>query len=459
MKRTIHSIRISFLVLALTACVIDLPFLQGTNTATTSASTIPATVPVETAGSLLEAAPESLRGTTIHIWHAFTGPAATLFSTQLNEFNTGNEWGIILQQAAMLDYRTLFEEINTALEGNVLPDIVVVPPEFALSWQQNVTDLTPYVEDPLYGLTDEEIADIPAIFWQQDEVEGFRLGVPAQRTARLLVQNATWAGELGMDSPPPDSESFREQACAGNQAKKEDDVVSNDGYGGWVVDSDLYTSLSWLVAFKGGVFEYGQFNFNRPSNKDALSFLKKLFDDSCAYLSTEPLSYTPLVNRSALFTTVGLGDLTNVTRAFEISGSGDTWKVLPFPGKETAIIVYGPSYTIMQSTRERQLAAWLFVRWLLSPERQARWVEKTGLFPLRNSSLDLLADYRTGHPQWDEAVDLLSVAQGYPQTASWYEIKFILGDGVYSLFRMDIPGENISDVLTDMDATTEELLH
>jgi ABC-type glycerol-3-phosphate transport system substrate-binding protein len=62
--------------------------------------------------------------------------------------------------------------------------------------------------DPLYGLSPADLADFPAVIWNQDDVDGKRFGVPAQRTARFLLYNQSWARELGFDSPPATSAEF-----------------------------------------------------------------------------------------------------------------------------------------------------------------------------------------------------------------------------------------------------------
>ncbi len=91
-------------------------------------------------------------------------------------------------------------------------------------------------------------------------------------------------------------------------------------------------------------------------------------------------------------------------------------------------MAYGPSYSVLKSTPEKQLAAWLFARWLLSPESQSRWVEATGLFPLRIPPGDI-GPYRAASPQWQAAVGYLSLAQGVPQLASWRKVRYVLEDG------------------------------
>ena len=49
------------------------------------------------------------------------------------------------------------------------------------------------------------------------------------------------------------------------------------------------------------------------------------------------------------------------------------------------IDVYGASLSVFKSTPERQLAAWLFLKWLAEPEQQAKWSRGTNYFPTRKS--------------------------------------------------------------------------
>jgi ABC-type glycerol-3-phosphate transport system substrate-binding protein len=327
--------------------------------------------------------------------------------------------------------------------------------------------LNPYIYDPAWGLTANEIADVPATFWTQDQINGQRLGAPAQRSARFLFYNQTWAREMGFSSPPASAEEFRQQACAANASFRADAVEQNDGYGGWIVDADWMTVFPWLLAFGGGVTDGGGYRFRTDQNLAALEFLKTLKEDACAWITADPENpfamnpgpfYEQFSHRSALFITGDLTEAAALSATLTRLGSTDEWTMIPFPGPEAqAVTVYGPSYTLLESTPERQLASWLFVRWLLSAENQAKWVETTGTLPLRTATLDLLADYRSAHPQWDTAVQSLPLAQGVPQRADWHTVRYVLADGTLSIFRMDVKIADIPNVLAEMDATAEEL--
>jgi len=457
MLRSIRSFCLACIVGILAACG-PIPATEiPAPTSTTEAVTPGTQEPVSTSAPAIPVQADALKGIKVHIWHAYMGAAADAFTSQLMAFNSTNEWEIAVYQTAYAGFPELQEAVDASLLGGQPPDLVVLFPEQALAIQSSLVDLNLYVHEAQWGMSAADLADIPAVFWMQDEAEGFRLGVPAQRTARLMAYNQTWASELGFDALPLTADEFRQQACAANNSKRLDADLGNDGYGGWIIDADPYTVLSWFLAFGGKIVDGDAYQFMSEENLAALTYTKSLYETNCAYLSTEPNPYLSFANRSGLFATVNLGELGMLAEMLSLAGNRDDWTVLPFPGDESALVTFGSSYSLMESTDAEQLAAWLFIRWLLSPENQAEWARATGLFPLRISSFDPLADYRTTHPQWGAAVDLIPLARGVPQRASWLKVRYVLGDGLSYLFRMNTPIENLESILDEMDRLAQEL--
>ena len=148
---------------------------------------------------------EALRGVQVTVWHPWFGAQESLFVSQLAQFNTENEWGIVVGAESKSNYSELFFQTADALKSPSRPQIVIVFPEHALEWQDEVVDLNAYVTDPIYGLNESEVSDFPEVIWAQDEVDGKRFGIPAQRTARFILYNQSWAEELGFDAPPANS--------------------------------------------------------------------------------------------------------------------------------------------------------------------------------------------------------------------------------------------------------------
>lgn len=459
-------IAVASILFLLAACAPPTPSGSATSTPLPNATPLANTSVVDTpvpAASSLKVEKEALRGVQVNVWHPWFGAEASLFESQVARFNTENEWGIVVSDESQGNYSELFLQTDTALEESTFPQIVIGFPEYALEWQEHVVDLTPYVSDPLYGLSPVEVSDFPAVVWNQDEVDGKRFGIPAQRTARFLLYNQSWARELGFDSPPATSSEFEQQSCEAHEALGSDEDPNNDALGGWLIDAHAMTPLSWMIAFGGGAQEEAGYRFLTPGNIAAFRFVKTLQLKNCAWVASLDLPvFDRFASRQALFVTASLEDLPDQVRAFSAANSTDEWTVLKFPGDERdALVVYGSSFIMFESDDVTQLASWLFMRWVLSAENQARWVQSTGLFPLRNSAMELLADYSAGHPQWAEAVMQLSEGETTPQLASWRIVRVMLEDGFRDMFdtirHPDLTEGQVPLILRQMDNTAEDL--
>ncbi len=404
---------------------------------------------------------EALHGVTITAWVPWFGTDSSLFESQVNDFNSSNQWGITVEAVEQQNYTELYDNVTAALATPDKPQLVIALPAHARSWDASgqVVDLTRYIGDPQYGFTESEIHDFPSVFWAQDAAGPRRLGMPAERTAMLLLYNSTWASDLGFGGPPKNSTEFQQQACRAHQAMLTDSDKTNDGQGGWLVDDSTPVFLSWMDAFGGGVQADSNYSFLNPKNLAALTYVKQLYDQGCAW-TAQPDADLPaaFAARKALFATAALEDLPDYSRAMAAANNTDDWTVMAFPGQSrSAFDVYGASYVILKSTPEQQLASWLFIRWLLAAENQKKWVEVNGMFPLRTSALSLLGDYQKTHPQWAQAVALLPLAQTEPQLASWRQVRIMIGDGFDAMFRSNTPAGRVAEILAIMQNTARDL--
>lgn len=410
---------------------------------------------VETA-TRLEVNEEALNGLEITAWLPWYGVESSLFETLARQFTEENEWGIKVSTRNQVSFSNVYETVTASLPTNERPNLVIALPEHAQEWHDDgvVTDLTPYVQDPRYGMN---TSDIPLAFWNQDLSGAVRVGIPAQRTAQFLLWNETWAGELGLASAPDTADDFRRQACRVQASMLTDDDPRNDSLGGWLVNTEPMTAYAWMLSFGGGVLEEGNYRFLAPGNVDTFKFLRELSESSCAWQSTSTDALSAFANRQALFVTADLSDLPNVVRAFASANNTDTWAVIPFPSEDDGVIaVYGSSYIVLKSSNEEDLAAWLFVRWLLEEEQDARWVETTHLFPLRASTLNLLGDYERSRPQWRQAVDLIPQGELQPQLGSWRIVKIMLGDGFAHMYRVNVASGQVAAILAQMESMARD---
>jgi len=441
------------------------PVTPAITTQTPSAQ-VTENVPLDTpapAVSTLDVDPSALRGTQINVWHPWFGTEASLFESQVAKFNSENEWGIVVNAQGKGNFSELFSQTSATLEDRLNPQVVVALPEQAFSWGDKVVDLNTYVNDPQYGLRTEDVLDFPPAVWDQENLDGKRFGVPAERTARFLLYNQTWARELGYTTPPATSTDFEQQACAAHKALAADADSENNALGGWIIDTEPMTPLSWLLAFGGGAQEENGYRFLTPGNIAAFKFVKNLQTKGCAWVPSQDLTvYDRFAARQALFATASLDELSAQARAFLAAGNKDEWTVLPFPGdKQTAFTLYGSSYVMLDSDDVNRLASWLFMRWMLSPDNQVNWVKSTGFFPLRTSEMGQLADYAVEHPQWAAAVKMLPEGKQSPRLASWRVVRTMLGDGFGDMFdtirHPDLTEGQVPLILRQMDTTVTDL--
>ncbi len=449
----------------------SLPGTPAASTATSRPVQLPSAIlPTRTATATLPPQPtlglkaSDLQGMKISFWYARTGLAGDkdLLQSQVDEFNRTNTWGLKVSLNVFQDTGDLFNQIQASLYST-LPDLVLGY-NFQLarldSGGRFLADINPYIYDPKWGFNSRELSDFYPAFWSQDMTSGGdkpvkRLGFPFSRTGQVLFYNTTWAKELGFKEAPVTPEDFKKQACSAAAQRKD----QKDG--GWAVSTDPGALSSWLLAFGSNMkAPEGQgYAFNTHESQLAFTFLRDLFDQGCAWVPGDTYSNTDFAGRRALFISSSLTGLDFQKAAFQASSASDQWTVIsyPSPGGEPAIDTYGQSFAILKSDPERQLAAWLLLKWLASPQNQAAWVQAYGTFPTRLSVLDSLAAYQKDHPQWQAAVALLPEAAGEPAYASWSAVRQALGDAGQELFSSDFKIDQVPNLLDTLQKTAADL--
>ncbi len=414
--------------------------------------------------SSLEVDGSDLNGLTLTFWHPWSGETGAAIQESIEDFNATNEFGIMVESIYQGTFNSLYERIEVAEPAAGLPNLAVGANYQIQSWITSgkpVTGLTIFVNDPEWGLSTEELADFYSVFLEQDVNEQNRFGFPAVRSAPLMFYNTTWAKELGFSSPPSTSEEFKEQVCAAARANSSNDLPQDDGSGGWLINTTPAGILSWMYAFGSSVIhpEGSGYQFNTPQTENSFLYLKDLFDQGCAWEVTESPAEIEFANRRALFITGSLSDLSFQAFEFERASNNDAWTVtgFPTPQGDAVINVNGPSFVMFAGTPEENLAAWLVIKWLSSPEQQAKFIEAHGTFPTRASAMDFLGSYARENPQWAAAQELLAEAQPEPGLESWRVVRWILGDVGTQIFRYYFTPDRIPATLELLDETAAEL--
>ena len=407
---------------------------------------------------------EQLNGLQLIFSHPWTGETALLADKLVDSFNQSNEWGIHIMVRRAGSSQALANQIEDGPFDAEYPQVVVAPSEHLLWWLENgnlVRSLNDLIADPYFGLSEQQRADFPLAFWQQDQSGGSQVGIPAQRDVPVMFYNQTWATELGFTQPPLTVNDFKEQACAAAFANAHDRFAANDGTGGWLINTDGLVVYSWLRSFGLEDALSGeplQFQFNQPATEAALTFVRSMVDESCAWFSRTTASNEYFTNRQALLYTGHLSDLALQSKTNARLKSADSWTVLPFPDSDRPVTVAsGLSYGILRSNPAAEAAGWLFVRWMSQPENSAQLLLAGGGLPVSTAAVELAQSQMAETPQWAPSLQWMPTVQSAPPVAGWRIARFVLQDAFWQALQSFTTVEDFPLILEQIDATILEV--
>jgi multiple sugar transport system substrate-binding protein len=401
-------------------------------------------------------------GQTVTFWHVWgTGLPHDTMQAIVDDFNATNTWNITVDAFDQGSYSNLEDAFNAAIQTGDLPDLVVGYTNAMANWYavDAVVDLNPYVNDPFFGLTaDEQAAFYSGSINGGKAADGTFFAFPISQSANVITYNSQWAQELGFANPPTNYAEFKEQACAATQANATDDNPDNDGTGGLV----LYASASNVASFvfaDGGTMltpDKTAYDFTDQSVVDVAEFFLDLQNSGCAF-PTASYPNPEFATRKALFTVSSTAGLPYQIAAFEADGAiKDNWTLLPFPGKTggEAVDLFGQYVAIGNTNPERMMATWVFLKYLTSPEVQAKWIEGSAYYPTRSDTLPYLTDYIAANPIWSLGLSFLDIGMAEPAWPSWTSVRRSVQD-TFAAILQGTP-EDIQGLLTDLNATAAQ---
>jgi ABC-type glycerol-3-phosphate transport system substrate-binding protein len=387
----------------------------------------------------------------------------------LDDYSRTNKWGITVNVTGYNGFGNLNEAVESSVISGTLPDILIDYGYQAqyLDERNVVADLTPYVNDPVWGLTSAEQADFYPGFWAEDLVSGpgtsptRRLGIPFYRSGYLMFYNQRWANELGFINLPSTPEEFKQQACAAAEATALREGNPDLGQGGWLITDQSGVAAGWIFAQGGEITNPAEtgYRFNSPETQQAFEFVRSLVDDGCAWSDPALEAQTSFANRGALLMVGSLLDIPAQQEAFKEAGISDEWLVIPFPSdNQPAVDTYGPSLMVTRSDPVKQLAAWLVLKWLVYPHNQIEWIDAIQAYPTRKSvTTYFLDETHADGTQWAQALKLLPDTHSEPILASWKMVRWALSDALNELIGPKFTAEQIPALLKKLDGLATDI--
>ena len=395
-------------------------------------------------------------------WHQHTGDARlNAIDKIVSDFNSTNEYGITVTAEYAGSYNDIFQKMLPLLNTPDVPDVVVGYQNQVATYQlaNAMFDMNELIDHPKYGLSKEDQADFFPGFFQQDVSSlfgGQRLGLAPNRSMEVMFYNMDWLKELGYDAPPTTPDQFKEMACKASQTPFSGALAGTTPVG-YELSIDTSRFASWTFAFGGDMFDYttNQFTLNSDAAVQAWTFVQSLFKDGCAKLVTEDYGdQTDFGNGNLLFSIGSSSGLPYYKDAVEADGTPFAWSVgaLPHTTADPVQNIYGASVSIPKSTPERELAAWLFVKYYTSADVNALWAKASGYFPVRQSVAAQFQDVFAADPAYKAAFDLLKFGKFEPPVPGY---DFVREDVINKVMAaiVDTP---TSDVKAQLDKANED---
>jgi len=389
------------------------------------------------------------KGTTITYWFQHSQARETALQTLIAQFNKENPWGITVKGEYAGNYPDIFNKMSAAIAGGATPDLVVAYQNDAASyWQAGaIVDLNPYVNDAKYGISAADKKDYFPDFLAQDvqaRFGGKRLGWPPNRSLEVLYYNADWLKALGISAPPKNWQEFAEDC-----RKATDPAKGTVGYEVRTDASDVFAQ----VISRGGNFisaDGQSYDLDSKATRDTLLYLQKLYQSGSARKVAERFGdQADFANGKVLFTMDSTSGIPFYAKAVQGSSHGAfSWGVaaIPHDSKDAILNIYGASVSVVKSTPQKQLAAWLFLRWMSEPKQQAAWVRVSAYFPVRQSVAAELGDFLTANQPFAQAFDLLKVSRqkGEPALVGYEQVR----DAISTALNAVLDGADVAQTAT-----------
>ena len=384
----------------------------------------------------------AVEGLELDFWYVWDlDQPGTGMNAIVDRFNQENEWGIVINPVDQGQVLDPLESIETAFEEGFVPHLLLSESSAVAGWYQDglIVDLKPFLDDPAAGFSEKDQNDIyPGIFEGFTLEESIRPGFPFTQSIQVIYYNQSWAEELGYSYQPTSWDDLHKQACTAAASLELTELSHFQGTG-ILLSPEAANITSAIVAYEGNFMlpEGEGYLFSSQEIQQMAEDWQNLIRDGCGmayYPYPDPMASELAIQnfnqREALMIVGSAQMMDHVKTEANQTGRADDWLMLPFigPDGKKAVSSEIQSIVIFNTSQEEELASWLFLKYLASPEVQAEWVQYSRLYPTRKSSLRFLRDFRDENPDWSQGLNLLKYSVGLPIDQSWNTVELSLGD-------------------------------
>lgn len=385
------------------------------------------------------------------------GSAAALIDKMTQDFNTENP-DVQVKAVYTGNYDDTVTAIQTAIQGGNAPDLFVslATQRFTMADTQMAMPLDELIAQDPEGK--QFVDDFIDGFMLDSYVDGAIYSIPFQRSTMVMFYNKDAFREVGLDpnAPPKNWTELVEYAQKLTNDKRYGVATAlNSGSAQWG-----FTGFSLQNCTNGvGLMSKDgkQVYFNTPENVEALQLWLDL-QNKYKVMAPGIVQWTDMPTQflagevAMIYHTTG--NLTNIKN----NAKFDFGVAMLPAGRQPGAPTGGGNFYITNGiSKERQKAAWRFIKFCCSTERAAQWSIDTGYVATREScyQTELLKNYYKDFPEAKVAYEQLPYAQPELTTYAASEMWRILNDNIQAAVTGEMTAE---EALATAQEQGDELL-
>lgn len=384
-------------------------------------------------------------------WHSMAGDLKDVLENIVNKFNQGRTKNrVILRYQG--EYGNLKNKITSALRANSPPDMAQMYEAWTSFYnsekgREAIRPLNDLIERDKAELN--LAADVYPVMLEDNTWDGKVYSFPFNKSFPVLFYNKELFARAGLDKEKPPA-TWDEFAAAGRKLMQD---TNNDGkidVWGWALNVDPWI-FECMVLQNGGKLADGDTRIKPLNSREMLEAVNFYMD---AIHGPKAFAYRTNgreFQNDFIAQRVGMIVTTCVSKSFMLDQIGFEWGMAPLPmGKVKRSIMSGTNIGIFNgSPKEKQEAAWQFIKFFTTAEIQEFWAIRTAYVPVRRSAVasQPFRQFLETDATPMAAIAQLDYATFEPRAQAWVDIRDKLGQALLRcLLKKDTPQENLDRV-------------
>jgi sn-glycerol 3-phosphate transport system substrate-binding protein len=323
------------------------------------------------------------------MWHALDGVRERALLKLVDQWNGANSAGVVIVPEKKSS-ANLHSAMQAGIRNGTLPAMALVTPSQAALYEQlnGLTQLDAFADNADAGWNANDRADLyPFVLNAGRTPQGRLVGVPMGGSARFMIANRDWLGNMNQQSAPVEWAQF-DKNC--NSAT---DRFAGTLCFGIVLNRVLFEE--WTAAKGAPVYsaQTQSLQIASPATASAIENLVTYLQNGIAYR-------VPTAQRAIDDFAAARVLLAN-DWSYRLNLYADTipdranfaYDVSTLPanaGAKPVSMFVAPLWVLPRGNADRARAGWQFIKWITDAPQTAQWASETNELPARASVINTL---------------------------------------------------------------------